>query len=180
MHWLNNKTPEERKASAAKGLATRRANIASRNAEKKAAIEYEKGLIEQISDLQKKTRELQPTLPMNSAHEKLTGMRFLRAEDIARVASPWENSIGVYFLLDGNDVVYIGQSVNVYVRISSHAGKKFDRYAFIPCSIEALDRLESLYIHLLRPKLNGRQNGKDDGVMCAPISLDSLLTWGLE
>ena len=180
MDWLNNKTPEERKASAAKGLATRRANIASRNAEKKAEIEYAKGLSEQISDLQKKTRKLQPTLPMNSAHEKLTGMRFLLcAADIARVASPWENSIGVYFLLDGNDVVYIGQSVNVYVRISSHVGKKFDRYAFIPCSVEDLDRLESLYIHLLRPKLNGRQNGKDDGVMCAPISLDSLLAWAL-
>ena len=52
------------------------------------------------------------------------------------------------------------------------ANKRFDRYAFVPCAVDALDRLESLYIHCLRPRLNGNQR---NDAKCAPIALDALI-----
>jgi len=62
--------------------------------------------------------------------------------------------------------------VNVYSRIGQHTNKRFDRYAFVPCSVDALDRLESLYIHCLRPRMNGIQT---NGANCAPLTLTALL-----
>ena len=52
------------------------------------------------------------------------------------------------------------------------SNKRFDRYAFVPCAVDALDRLESLYIHCLRPRLNGNQR---NDAKCAPIALDALI-----
>lgn len=102
----------------------------------------------------------------------LTGKQLLREEEIAREALPWNSVTGIYFLLDGNKIVYIGQSTNVYHRIASHKDKQFDRYAFVPCSADSLDKLEALYIHCIRPKLNGKYSS---GAMCAQISLDALI-----
>jgi len=109
---------------------------------------------------------------MNNLSAVITGKYLLRADEISAIALRWEQATGVYFLLDGDDVVYVGQAVSVYKRIAEHTNKKFDRYAFVPCARDALDKLESLYIHCLRPPLNGVQANKAN---CAPISLHNLL-----
>ena len=117
---------------------------------------------------------LQRTETMNAVSAAITGKALLREAEIAKAALPWGEvkASGVYFLLEGEKVVYIGQSVNVYARIHQHTDKRFDRYAFVPCAVDALDKLESLYIHCLRPPLNGNQV---DGFKCAPISLNALI-----
>jgi hypothetical protein len=59
----------------------------------------------------------------------------------------------------------------VYARISQHHDKLFDSFAFIPCEKNLLDSLESLYIHVLRPSLNGNMHGGKQ----APLSLNKLI-----
>lgn len=65
---------------------------------------------------------------------------------------------GVYFLFDGDDLVYIGRAANIAKRVGEHSsnryGKKFDSYTFIPCEYQ---EAQSLEIHLIRehnPKYN--------------------------
>lgn len=58
---------------------------------------------------------------------------------------------GIYFLLDNNEIVYVGQSVNVYQRIHQHRDKKFNRIFVL--KTDNLD-LESYYINKLKPKYN--------------------------
>lgn len=57
------------------------------------------------------------------------------------------------------------------------ATKRFDGFAYVPCDPENLNVLESLYIHALRPILNGKSAGGRVG-MCAPMRLDQLLLNG--
>jgi hypothetical protein len=73
----------------------------------------------------------------------------------------------------GDEVVYVGQSTNVHARIPNHADKEFDKYAFVPCDVDLLNKLESLYIHVLRPKLNGNLNAQEKS---APIRFNELLS----
>lgn len=61
---------------------------------------------------------------------------------------------GVYFLFKRDELIYVGQSENVYIRLGFHADKEFDSFAFIECGLAELDRLESLYILKYKPKLN--------------------------
>lgn len=172
MNPMENKTPEERKAIAAKGHATRRARLEAEEASRQDALKYAGGLRMKIADLEERLAALQRMETMNTISAALHGKALLREDEIAKAALPWAKASGVYFLLDGDEVVYVGQAVNVYSRIGQHTDKRFDRYAFVPCAAEGLDRLESLYIHCLRPRLNGNQ-GKD--AKHAPISLDALL-----
>lgn len=65
---------------------------------------------------------------------------------------------GVYFLIEGNEIVYVGQSIDVYNRVTSHAlkGEKvFDRYAYIEVNPDDLNEVEADYIVVMGPKLNG-------------------------
>ncbi|MEN6540846.1 MAG: GIY-YIG nuclease family protein [Mizugakiibacter sp.] len=169
---MQNKTPEERKAIAAKGHATRRARIEAEEAARQDELKYAGGLREKIAALEKRLASLERMETMNAVSAAVTDKALLRADEIAGAALPWEKASGVYFLLDGDEVVYVGQAVNVYSRIGQHTDKRFDRYAFVPCAVDVLDRLESLYIHCLRPRLNGNQR---NDAKCAPIALDALL-----
>ena len=102
----------------------------------------------------------------------LTGASLLRHEEISAAAKPIEESSGVYFLVSCGEVVYVGQSVQVMNRVQEHrALKTFDSVAYIPCKPEMLNKLESLYIHILRPKTNGKM---PDQSMNAPIKLMEL------
>lgn len=168
MNPMQNKTPEQRKAIAKKSYATRREN----QERIQLALAEEKGLRSQIRALRNELDLLQRMVIMHKAAAELTNFALLREEDIAKAAVPWDTQSGVYFLLDNNKVVYVGQSVNVYSRIGQHTDKAFDRYAFVPCAVEALDKLESLYIHFLQPKENGRHR---NGAMNAPLSLEALI-----
>jgi len=72
-------------------------------------------------------------------------------------------SCGVYFLFDGNECIYVGQSRHVHVRVREHrtnnsAKKTFDSYAFLPVALKDLDAIEAHYIALMRPRLNDSLN----------------------
>lgn len=169
---LANKTAEERKAISQKAVATRRANIQAKKESRHAATQRIDKLSKQVSDLEQRIAALRRMETMHLVSAALTGKALLFEQEIAESAKPWSNASGVYFLLDGNEVVYVGQSVNVYSRISQHKDKLFDRYAYVPCRVESLDALESLYIHFLRPRLNySQQNGSH----VAPLTLDELI-----
>lgn len=61
----------------------------------------------------------------------------------------------VYFLFDGEDLVYIGKTDNIFYRIGTHlteGQKKFDRFEMFETKNN--DRLEALLITLLKPKYN--------------------------
>jgi len=64
---------------------------------------------------------------------------------------------GVYFLCDGKEVVYVGQSTCVGGRIGTHCGEKFKKFdsAFLfPCRPDQLEELERKFIDLLMPRYN--------------------------
>lgn len=62
---------------------------------------------------------------------------------------------GVYFLFSGDEIVYVGQSVNVFARVAGHfVYKSFDSFAFVPCRHDQRLALESHYIKLFSPALN--------------------------
>ena len=95
----------------------------------------------------------------------------------SRLYSDLDRACGVYFLIDQGEVVYVGQSVNVFSRMREHCkSKSFNSYSYINCPREDLDILESLYIHVLRPPLQGRSSQGDS--LAAPISLSRLLKMG--
>ena len=99
------------------------------------------------------------SLSASDAPESIAPLTGLRHIDPAHFLCP-----GVYFLCLGDEVVYVGQSVNVPARIMSHiyesrrpAGKTFDhaRIFYLPVPESELLRLESEFIHRLRPRYNG-------------------------
>ena len=169
------KTPEERKAIAAKAHATRRKN---KEAIEKRKAEERSGLLairQEVAELELQRGELQTQQILGAEAARLTGKTLLREKEIVAGSMPVDKVCGVYFLIQSQRVVYVGQSVNVFSRILNHqAGKDFDSFAYIPCSPDILDRLESLYIHTLRPPLNGCAQ---DGTISAPLSLAELLSW---
>lgn len=74
-------------------------------------------------------------------------------------------SCGVYFLYDKGELVYIGQSNNVYGRIGQHireGKKRFDDFRIYETS--DCVRLEGLLIGLLHPKYN-RTEGNASGLV---------------
>jgi excinuclease UvrABC nuclease subunit len=64
---------------------------------------------------------------------------------------------GIYFLIHGSEVVYVGQSVDIYSRISQHSKdvlKTFDSFSILECPAEHLGILEAHYIFKFHPLLN--------------------------
>lgn len=63
---------------------------------------------------------------------------------------------GVYFLIDGEEVTYIGQSKNIIARVGQHmaAGKRFTEFTYIKCSPENLNLYERRLILLYKPRDN--------------------------
>jgi hypothetical protein len=87
------------------------------------------------------------------------GKEYSRAEIIEQSAPYIHNTnyCGVYFLLDCEEIVYVGKSVDVRNRLKQHSdnlNKVWNRYFFIRCDREELDRLEAYYILRFRPKYN--------------------------
>jgi hypothetical protein len=171
-NWMKSRTPEERKVIAAKSVATRQKNIREREAQRVADMERRDSLKCEIKALEAKRNELHRLELVNETALKLTGKSLLREDEIVSAANIWDLATGVYFLIDTGKVVYVGQSTNVYARIASHHDKVFDSFAFMPCNKKVLDNLESLYIHILRPALNGTHV---HGTKHAPIALEKLI-----
>ena len=78
--------------------------------------------------------------------------------DVIAGQVPASTSCGVYFLLRHSEIVYVGQSVDVFLRLSKHRreGRDFDAFNFLPCAKEDLDRIEKMYIEAFMPKWNLR------------------------
>ena len=170
-YYPQNKTPEERKAISAKGVATRQKNKREREAQRLLDIERRDALKCEIKELELKRRVLERHELSDKTALTLTSKVLLSEAEIVGAANSWELATGVYFLVGGDKVVYVGQSVNVYARIAYHTDKVFDSFAFIPCDKDMLNSLESLYIHVLRPPLNGDMHGGKQ----APLSLNKLI-----
>lgn len=78
--------------------------------------------------------------------------------------SKYKPPSGVYFLRDGAKVVYVGQTNDIFRRISEHSRggqkhgcpcKEFDNWSYVPCEDEELrKRLETLFIRFIQPKYN--------------------------
>lgn len=73
---------------------------------------------------------------------------------------------GIYFLCYKQEVVYVGQSVNITARIMAHTDKMFDRVFFLPWPKDDLDRVEGAFIRTIRAPLNMTQRG----IPAAPAS----------
>lgn len=115
-------------------------------------------------------------LSLDEASLRLTGKTMLKEAEIVKAARPYLKGSGVYFLVSGAEVVYAGQSTNVLHRISQHVGRlQFNAYAYAPFEPHHLDVAESLYIHMLQPRHNGKSSDN-----FAPISLPRLFDMLLE
>ena len=65
----------------------------------------------------------------------------------------------IYFLFDGDEIVYIGQSINPYSRITQHIKKKkFSHVRFLPCSSRRMNYWEQKLIAKYNPKYNVTHN----------------------
>jgi hypothetical protein len=71
-------------------------------------------------------------------------------------------TVGIYFLLCGGTVAYVGQSKDILVRLGQHvsAGVSFDDYRFIKCDAASLDLHEFHYIKQFSPPLNNDGRSK--------------------
>jgi hypothetical protein len=122
-----------------------------------------------IAALTQESGELEKHRLFNLQSIALSGKAMVSVKDILEAAEPYEDLSGVYFLVRGAIVVYVGQSVSIHVRIRTHIsdGRIFDRVAYIKCPPEKLDLLESLYIHHINPEENGNSQ---HGGKHAPLS----------
>jgi hypothetical protein len=91
--------------------------------------------------------------------------------------APRPRYVGVYFLIDRNEIVYVGQSIDIELRIMAHRsrrprpgrrnGWRFDRATWIELTVEDLDAYERALIRLLVPRYNrriGASLGRDSEV----------------
>lgn len=70
---------------------------------------------------------------------------------------PIPNRSGIYFLLWKGKVVYVGQSVHVDWRVTTHYGertKQFDSAFFLPFRESELNHFEDAFIRAIKPKYN--------------------------
>jgi len=94
--------------------------------------------------------ELPP--PARRPPAALTSLRGLREIPVASLT-------GIYFLCEGDEVVYVGQSTALFARIASHRSerrKAFSQVFFLPVLESELDNVEAAFIAALEPRMNGR------------------------
>lgn len=78
----------------------------------------------------------------------------LTRNEILTIVNNVSKQRGIYFLIYLGEIVYIGQSENIFKRIAEHMkSKEFDGYAFEETN-DNLNELEVDYILKLQPKLN--------------------------
>jgi hypothetical protein len=85
---------------------------------------------------------------------------------------------GIYYLIDGNEIVYIGQGVNVWGRIGTHIAensKVFDSFFFVFVPSEDLDDYETNEIIKYNPKYNEKLSSSKEFV--TTLKLKEILDW---
>lgn len=92
----------------------------------------------------------------SSADEMLNEHGRWSANNIISMSVPYTAHCGIYFLIENDTIVYIGQSIDIMWRVAEHRkqGKSFDRFAMIPIPAPWLDRIERLYVRALEPRDN--------------------------
>lgn len=83
--------------------------------------------------------------------------KIVSAEEVIRASMRYEPFCGIYFLIRDYEIVYVGQSINIFARMADHRrSKSFDSFAYLKCCADkdVLDFLESTYIHIFKPRLN--------------------------
>ena len=62
---------------------------------------------------------------------------------------------GIYFLMNDNEVVYVGQSIDIHRRINKHKeSKTFDKIYYLEVDKQNLDEIEKKYILEYQPIYN--------------------------
>ena len=171
-----NKTPEERKAIAKKSHETRRKNKLMAQQRRTEQLQLRDSLRQEIINLENKLSALNRHKTLSVISHNATKAYLLTKNQLLENEISWTSLVGIYFLIKDKEIVYVGQSTNVYRRIPSHLDKQFTGYAVVLCEKHELNILESLYIHCLQPKYNGNCTDKSK---LAPISLKHLLAMDL-
>lgn len=70
------------------------------------------------------------------------------------ITLPNYKKVFIYFLLNGNEVVYVGQTKQGIARPLSHKDKDFNTIKILYCKEDELDKLEDKYIMKYRPVYN--------------------------
>ena len=120
MNWMQSRTPEERRAIAAKSVATRQKNIRERESQRLADVEQRDSLKCEIKKLKAELDSLKKLEQVNKAALRLTGKTLLREEEIVNAANTWELATGVYFLIDSGKVVYFALCSTVIINVASN------------------------------------------------------------
>lgn len=137
--------------------------------QKRATLERDVQQLTEVRD------EAAHCLELSALSKTLTDATLLDEAAIIAGSLLVERVCGVYFLINRGRVVYVGQSVNVFARIAQHrASKTFERVAYVVLPIDRLDIVESLYIHVLRPPLNGSIADREGHRPRAPLRLNDL------
>ena len=64
---------------------------------------------------------------------------------------------GVYFLLKGSEIVFVGQSTDVLIRIAQHWAQKekqFDAYYIVECPVSEFNLVQAYFIYKFKPLHN--------------------------
>ena len=83
-----------------------------------------------------------------------------RAASLMLSAGPVTAGPGIYFLCKSGNLVYVGKSRNVILRLSGHFQKDFDSVYMVPVAEDELRATEAFLIRLLRPPLNSHLTGR--------------------
>ncbi len=81
----------------------------------------------------------------------------LTHDQIIKKATPLPDACGIYFLVKGDTIVYVGQSITLFSRLYMHRDertKEFDRYTFLKCLPHQLAEFERYYIRKFQPLYN--------------------------
>lgn len=103
---------------------------------------------EALAEFLRKGGELLPTCDVG--HLLVSAANIVRLPEVPRS--------GVYFLLRGPIIVYVGKSNTLAARVASHYGgpMQFDGVRFQAADGPVMDRLEQLYIARFAPEYNIR------------------------
>lgn len=79
-----------------------------------------------------------------------------------------EGTSYVYFLIDGEEIVYVGQTVDYVGRIKSHRNgntceeaKQFTHVTLLKTDVTQKDLIELIYIDVFKPRYNKQKITKD-------------------
>jgi hypothetical protein len=113
------------------------------------------GIVEENIQMRELTEEqLARWIEAECREHEPTRQRLIAAHAAGR--QKVDTRCGIYVLMKGASVIYVGQSECVCRRIAEHveSGKDFDSYFVVECDRLDLTRLEHRIITILRPPLN--------------------------